>query len=173
MDAAAVAAASGLAHPKVGFSRGLGMAAVFGVFQAAMPCIGWLAGRRLAGVAEHYTPWIAFVILLALGIKTIHAALSAKDEDATARPNPFALRVVIGLGIATSLDALAVGVTLPLLAIPLWICATVIGGVTFGLAASAFQFGRSIGDRLGKRLEVLGGVALIAVGAELLLSHLL
>lgn len=172
MDAAAVAAGAGIAQPKAGWGRGVRMAGVFGAFQAGMPCIGWLAGSRLAGMATRYTPWIAFVILFFLGAKMIRAALRGDVEKEEERPDPFAPRVLVGLGVATSLDALAVGVTLPLLHIALAMCAAVIGVVTFAVAAAAFHFGRSLGDRIGSRLEVMGGIALIGVGAKLLLAHL-
>lgn len=174
MDASAVAAATALSHPKARWDQGLRMAFVFGVFQALMPCLGWFAGERLAGVAERYTPWIAFVILVVLGVRMIRAAVKKKEDEAdgTDRPSPFAARQLLALGVATSLDALAVGVTLPLLRISLTMCAMTIGGVTFLLAAIAFQLGRFIGDRVSSRFEVAGGIALIGVGLKLLLPHL-
>lgn len=171
MDTAAVAAATAVAHPKAGSGQGARMAAVFGAFQAGMPCLGWLAGSRLADVATRYTPWVAFGILVVLGAKMIRAAI--RSEPAEDRPNPFATRALLGLGIATSLDALAVGVTLPLFRIALVVCAAVIGVVTFAIAIASFHLSRRIGSQLGSRFEVAGGIALIGVGVKLLLDHLL
>lgn len=173
MDAAAVAAGAAIANPKAGWGPGLRMAGVFGAFQAGMPCIGWLGGSRLAGVAARYTPWLAFVILVVLGARMIRAAIrSDVEKESVERPDPFAARALLGLGLATSLDALAAGVTLPLFHIALAVCAVVIGVITFVIAAGAFHFGRSLGDRIGSRFEAMGGIALIGVAAKLLLAHL-
>ncbi len=178
MDASAVAAATGISHPDTPFRRGARMALVFGLFQGAMPCLGWIAGTKVAGWATHATPWIAFVILAFLGARMIRAALRKErdPEDAREAKSPFALRPLLGLGVATSLDALAVGVTLPLLGIRLPICALVIGSVTFVLASSAFLLGRNVRSRarhLDRRFEIVGGLVLIGVGLKLLVPSLI
>lgn len=173
MDAAAVSAATALSHPNAHPTKGALMAATFGAFQAGMPCIGWFLGAKLAGVASRYTPWIAFAILVVLGAKMIRTAVRGEEPPESQRPNPFTFRSLVALGVATSLDALAVGVTLPLLGLRLVVCASVIGLVTFVLAAAAFQLGKFLGDRVGKRLEVAGGIALVGVGVKLLLDHVL
>jgi putative Mn2+ efflux pump MntP len=175
MDASAVAAATALSHPTAPLRRGAGMALVFGVFQGLMPCLGWILGSRLSGWASRATPWIAFVILVVLGLRMIRGALRARDaEDAVeAKRSPFALRTLLALGVATSLDALAVGVTLPLLKVAIVACALVIGAVTFILATLAFQLGRGLGAKVGARFEIVGGIVLIGVGTKLLAAHLL
>lgn len=180
-DAAAAAAVRGLVAKRVRVRDALLVAALTGGFQAGMAALGWLGGRTLG---EHFAlvdHWIAFGVLAGLGLRAVIGALrggapeergEAPTDDAAAACDAFALGPLVLLAIATSIDALAAGVSVPLLAPAPAITLALIGGVTFALAAAATYVGRLAGARLGARLELLGGVALIAIGTKILVEHL-
>jgi len=171
MDAFAVAVASGIAIRELRVAHALRMAAFFGAFQAIMPVVGWFAGR---GVAEWITPWdhwVVFAVLVLVGGKMI---LEAFRIEAAEKPtNPFNVTVLLVLAVATSLDALAVGFSFAFLVAHILFPVVVIGVVTFAITL----IGVAIGDRLGhffeKRIEILGGLVLIAIAVKILLEHLL
>jgi len=171
MDAVAAGAVRGLTAPQVRVRDVARIAGLTGGFQGGMAALGWLAGDRLGGVVARFDHWIAFVILGALGAKSIHAAVT-EDETPKAPSAPFAWRGLVLLAIATSIDALAAGVTLPLLAVPGEVAVALIAGVTAVLVAAAVPLGRRLGARLGGRLEIVGGLALLAIGTKILIEHL-
>ncbi|MBI1944079.1 MAG: manganese efflux pump [Deltaproteobacteria bacterium] len=172
MDAMAVAAARGLAAERVRARDVALIAGTFGGMQMLMPLFGWLAAERFSALIERWDHWIAFGVLTLLGGKMLFDAWRGDDDD---EPNgdPFAVRTILLLGLATSIDALAAGVTLPLLAVPPPVSLVVIGVTTAVLSALGLFAGRRAGAALGARLEVLGGLALIGVGGKILLEHLL
>lgn len=172
MDAMAVAAARGLAAERVRPRDVLLIAGTFGGMQALMPLFGWLASARFHALIERWDHWIAFGVLSLLGGKMLFDAWRGGGDDGAAG-DPFAVRAVLLLGLATSIDALAAGVTLPLLAVPPPVSLVVIGVTTALLSALGLFAGRRVGAALGARLEVLGGLALVAVGSKILLEHLL
>lgn len=172
MDATAVAAAKGLASPRVRLGDALRVAFLFGGFQAAMPALGWLLGDRFAARIEAWDHWIAFALLAGIGGKMIHEALSQRDDGPAPPSDTFGWRPLLVLAVATSIDALAAGVTLPLLDVPLVTAVVVIGAVTAALSLAGVYVGRRFGDRLGKKLDVLGGVLLIGLGVKTLVEHL-
>lgn len=178
MDAMAVAAAKGLAAPRVRARDVVLLAGTFGAFQALMPLLGWLLAARFGALVEAWDHWIAFGLLSLLGGKMLVEAWRSGDEDGDASAaDPFALGTVLILGVATSIDAFAAGLTLPLLGLPPLFAAVVIGLVTAALSALGFFLGRRGGAMLGgasigKRLEILGGLALIVLGVRILLEHL-
>jgi manganese efflux pump family protein len=170
MDAVAVSIASGMARGRATWGESLRMAATFGFFQALMPALGYAGGAFFRDAIEAYVAWIAFVLLGAVGGHMIFEAFS---KDAAAPPgNPFALRRLMILGLATSLDALAVGLTLALIEVPLAASVILIGGVTFALCLPAVHAGARLGSRFAHRAELAGGVALVAIGAKILIDHL-
>jgi putative Mn2+ efflux pump MntP len=170
MDATAVAAARGLAASHVSRRDAVLLPALFGGFQAGMAALGWLAGRWFGPTLERWDHWIAFGLLVAIGVKMIVEALRGGDgEDAAADDG---LLTLIGLAIATSIDAAAAGITLPLIDAPPAVALAMIGVVTAALSVAGLAAGKRLGARFGARLEVLGGLALIAIGTKLLLDHL-
>lgn len=180
MDATAVAAARGVAAPQVRVRDALLIAGTFGLFQALMPALGALAGDRFGERFARWDHWIAFVLLAGIGGKMLldawraHRAAARGDaSEAPAEAAPLGLRMVLVLGLATSIDALAAGVTLPLFGVPLGLAAATIGVVTFVLAAAGMYVGRFLGAQLGERLTIVGGVALVAMGAKILVEHTL
>lgn len=172
MDATAAAAAKGLAAPRFLPKHVLLVALLFGGFQAAMPLLGWVLGQRIGPVVQAWDHWIAFVLLGGIGAKMIWEAMSA-DEESETTSDPFALRPMLLLAVATSIDALVVGVTLPMLGAPLLLSIGTIGVTTALLSALGLYAGRIFGKLLGKRLDFVGGLVLVGLGTKILLEHLL
>lgn len=171
MDATAVAAARGLAVPRVLPRHVLLVAGLFGGFQAAMPLLGYFAGRTLGAFVERAQAFVAFALLVAIGAKMLWEARLPRDEAASAG-DPFAPGVMIALAFATSIDAFAAGVTLPMLGAPLLVSLTTIGATTAVSSALGLFAGRWLGAALGRRLDVLGGLVLVGLGVRVLVARL-
>jgi putative Mn2+ efflux pump MntP len=173
MDATAVAAARGLAVPVVRPRHMVLVALFFGGAQALMPLLGWLVGARVGPLVQAWDHWIVFVLLSALGGKMVYEALAGGDDDEEgAEADPFALRVMLVLAVATSIDALAVGFTLPMMDAPLLLSLVTIGVTTALLSVVGLLVGRRFGALLGPRLDLAGGLVLILLGAKVLVEHL-
>lgn len=172
MDATAVAMTSGFTAPRVRVRDALLLALFFGGFQALMPVIGWAAGARFANAIAAWDHWLAFVLLCGIGAKMLHEAFSHKEGGEAPRSNPFSLRVLLVLAVATSIDALVAGLTLPTLEVRPLLAAAFIGITTFVLSFAGVEAGRRFGDRFGSKLDALGGVVLILLGARTLFEHL-
>lgn len=170
MDAVAVSVSAGMARGRATWGESLRMGATFGFFQALMPALGYAGGALFRESIESYDHWVAFALLVLVGGHMIVESQSRKPE----RPvgDPFSPRNLVVLGIATSLDALAVGLSLSLLHVPVGIAVAVIGGVTFALCVPAVHMGARLGTRLAHRAEFVGGVVLVAIGARILIEHL-
>jgi manganese efflux pump family protein len=171
MDAFAVALAAGaVLNPLTGrhlFRLGFH----FGLFQALMPIAGWLIGMTVQKWISAYDHWIAFVLLAFVGGRMILEAFQEKDEN-TAKDPTRGLTMVV-LSIATSIDALAVGLSLAMLNVSVWLPAAVIGLVAGILTVLGMLLGRRLGDSLGKGVEICGGLVLCAIGLKILLDHTL
>lgn len=173
MDATAVAAARGLAARRVRPRHVLLVALLFGGFQAFMPLLGWLVGSQVGPTIERFDHWIAFLLLGGIGVKMLLDAFKS-DEGAPPLPEElFRLSILVVLALATSLDALAVGITLPILGAPLLLSLITIGITTAFLSGAGLVIGRRFGAQLGKRLDIAGGLVLIGLGAKILIQHLL
>lgn len=173
MDATAVSVAKGLAAPKLAWRHYLLVAFYFGTFQALMPLIGWLVGSQIGPWVATWAHWIAFVLLTVLGGKMLWEARAQDDDDAPPKGDPFGHREMFGLAVATSIDALVAGVTLPMLHAPMVLSLVTIGVVTALLSALGLALGRRVGAVIGKRLDVAGGAFLIALGVSVLVEHFL
>ncbi len=169
-DTFAVSISSGLVLRKIDFYNATKIAVTLAVFQAAMPVIGWLAGSGLRESAENFDHWIAFGILGLLGGKMIYESYKADPENRTF--NPLNIRVMIGMAIATSIDALIVGFSFALLNYNILISIVIIGAVTYIVAMLGILFGKKIGSRMGRRMEIIGGLMLILIGLKILIEHL-
>jgi putative Mn2+ efflux pump MntP len=179
LDATAVAAARGLLLPRVRPRHVAGVALCFGGFQALMPLLGWMLGSQLGALVRAWDHWIAFALLAAIGGKMIWEARGEQDEArGYAREqnletrDPLGAHVLFALGIATSVDALAVGITLPILNAPLVPAIATMGVTTALLSALGLFVGRRFGAAIGRRLDLVGGVLLIGLGARILIQHL-
>jgi putative Mn2+ efflux pump MntP len=169
MDCFAVSIAGGANVEKPGISNALKVGLFFGLFQALMPLIGWIIGNSLRYIVESIDHWIAFALLLAIGIKMLYEAFkkpAEKKTDITRFPT------ILILSVATSIDALVVGISLPLLAIPLYLAVIVIGSFAFMFSISGYFLGHKIGKVVGNKMEIIGGVILIGIGIKILIEHL-
>ena len=165
MDAFAVALTQG-ARFRPGWGGGLAIALTFGAFQAAMPLIGWGIGAVAFGFIEAVDHWIAFGLLTVLGLRMLGGHVG-EEEAATALTG----KALLIAGVATSIDALAAGITLPTLAVPPLVAVSLIGLVTFALSGAGVMLGRVAGDRWGAWAERAGGLILIALGCKILAEH--
>jgi len=169
MDACAVAISRGLGAQHASWRQAATMGAIFGLFQGAMPCIGFALGVGARDTIAAFDHWVAFVLLAGIGGKMLWEARMAVEPVAGGWPR---LGTLVVLGLATSVDALAAGFTLATLEVPLALAAGLIGGITFVLATVCAHFGRHLGARAGRAADVLGGVLLIGLGIWILTSHL-
>lgn len=175
MDATAVAATRGMSARTLQVRHVLGVSLLFGGFQALMPLIGWTVGVQLGPLIQAWDHWVAFALLGAIGGKMLWEARSTPDAEA--RPasdedGSFRIQVLVVLAIATSIDALAVGVTLPMLNAPFVSSLVTIGVTTTVLSALGVLVGRRFGAALGRRLDAFGGIVLIGLGLKILIEHL-
>ena len=173
MDAFAVAICKGLAMPTINRKQTLLIAAYFGVFQALMPLTGWLLGSQFARHVTKMAPWIAFVLLAWIGGNMIRESLSKKEEDEEVESAELRHKELFMLAIATSIDALAVGVSFSMvaLAIPIGAAAALIGCTTFAISVGGVFVGHIFGARYKNRAEFVGGAILILIGVKILLEH--
>jgi manganese efflux pump family protein len=172
MDATAVSAARGMAVPRVRPRHVALVALFFGGFQALMPVVGWLVGSRIGPLVEAWDHWIAFVLLAAIGAKMLWESRDAKAAAPRSEDELFGFRVMLLLAVATSIDALAVGVTLPMLDAPFGLSIATIGITTAVLCSAGLLVGRRAGAMFGRRLDALGGLLLIGIGTMILVEHL-
>lgn len=174
MDAFAVAICKGLAMPRVNRKQTLLIGLYFGVFQAVMPLTGWLLGSQFARRVTKMAPWIAFVLLAWIGGSMIRESLSKKEEEEKAEPAELRHRELLMLAIATSIDALAVGVSFSMveLTVPIYDAAALIGCTTFAISVAGVFVGNLFGARYKNRAEFVGGAILILIGLKILLEHL-
>jgi putative Mn2+ efflux pump MntP len=166
MDAFAVAVATGMTIRAVTSRHVFRLAFHFGLFQFLMPIVGWLAGSQLAGHIGKYNHWLAFALLAYVGGVMLWEAASGSNDDNAGDPTR-GLRLMT-LSIATSIDALAVGMSMAFVGVSAWFPSIVIGLVTATLTAVGFTFGNRIGSRWGRWAEVVGGLVLLLIGFRLL-----
>jgi putative Mn2+ efflux pump MntP len=169
MDAFAVSLGVS-AHPSMrGFRPSFRLAFHFGLFQFLMPVIGWAVGRAIARHIGAFDHWIAFALLACVGGRMIQAGISTGNE--APRNDPSRGLTLFALSVATSIDALAIGLTLAMMRVNIWYPSVVIGVVTGTLSLVGVQLGKSLSARLGQRMEMIGGLVLILIGLHLLWSH--
>jgi putative Mn2+ efflux pump MntP len=184
MDATAVSIASALATPRVRARDALLISTLFGLFQALMPVIGWAVGAQFADAIAAWDHWLAFVLLGGIGGKMLHEAYTHRHpgtgaaekaemaDPASTTRNPFHLGRLVIMALATSIDALAAGVTLPVLEVHIATAAAIIGAVTFALCLMGISVARRFGESLEGKLDIVGGVVLIGLGVKTLIEHL-
>jgi len=168
MDSVAVSIAIGSKYKDLYLSKTLFSAAVFGFFQGAMPLAGYFIGISFAEYVQAFDHWIAFFLLVGLGGKMLYEAYKNEfDEEVT----DLSAKTLITLGIATSIDAMAIGVTFAFLQTDIYTAAGVIALVTFVLCVAAVYIGKKLGSLLESKAEMLGGLILIGLGCKILLEH--
>ena len=169
MDAFTVAICKGLAMQKADLSKAVIVGAYFGFFQAAMPMLGYVIGKRFASYIVAVDHWIAFVLLAVIGINMMKSALSEEEYD---EDSSLQVKNMIVLSIATSIDALAVGVAFAFVQVNIILALCMIGVITFIISACGVRVGSFIGSKMKKYAEVAGGVLLILLGIKLLIEGL-
>jgi manganese efflux pump family protein len=169
MDAFAVSIAKGITVSHNRRRSAILLASLFGGFQALMPVIGWLAGLGLKDVIMEVDHWIAFGLLGFIGAKMIYDTTKSEDN----KDDSVTLYAALILAVATSIDALMVGLSFAFLETDIFIPILAIGAVTFALSLVGFEFGSRMGTIFGKRIRVLGGVILILIGIRILAEHTL
>ncbi len=170
MDAFAVSISSGLNLDRFRLGYALKIAIFFGGFQAVMPIVGFAAGLSVRDFIAGIDHWIAFALLAFIGAKMIFDALFGRKG--VPRTNGHSLATLLALSVATSIDALAVGISFSFLDIGIVLPACIIGIITFLISLAGVVIGRKAGNRLESKAEVLGGIILIGIGLKILLEHL-
>lgn len=172
MDSLAVSVTSGTLIPRCTAGNMLKIGSIFALFQAGMTAGGYLCGMGFRRLIESFDHWIAFILLLYLGGNMIRESFRPEEEKEEKRTNPLATKTLCGLGIATSIDALAVGISLAILKTPLLPLVLLVGAITFLFSASGIYVGHQVGRKINLRLDLIGGVILIAIGLRILIEHL-
>ena len=170
MDAFAVSIGKGLNMGKIRKNEMFWIALFFGGFQALMPVAGYLAGKQFAGKIMQIDHWIAFFLLVMIGFNMVKEGIS--DDEEETQDCGFSFRELFILAVATSIDALAVGVTFSFLRVNLLEAVTVIGSVTFAISLAGVAIGSRFGDKLKEKAEIMGGLILIILGCKILIQHL-
>lgn len=171
MDALAVSVVTGAAYRQLHYRHTLRMAGFFGGAQAIMLAIGYLAGQTINKYIQGYDHWAAFGILSAVGLKMVYESFKIKEQRRAMHPANIAL--LLALAIATSIDALAVGITLSLITKQIAEAVIIIGLVTFGLSCAGVYIGKRFGHFFESGIEAIGGLVLIGIGVKILLQHLI
>ena len=169
MDAFAVSVCKGLAMPKCTFKKAAIVGLWFGGFQALMPAIGYVLGAQFQETIASIDHWIAFVLLALIGGNMIHEALDNDEEEADASLD---VKTMFLLAVATSIDALAIGITFAFLKVNIISAVCFIGIVTFIISFAGVKIGNVFGARYKNKAEIVGGVILILLGLKILLEHL-
>ena len=176
MDAFAVSISSGICIPDLRPRHALRAAAAFGLFQFLMPVAGWLLGSTFSGLIQGFDHWIAFGLLAIVGGKMIFEAIKARNEEACEDDGKAAsilsLPGLLVLSVATSIDALAVGLSYSVLGTPILLPAAIIGLVTFALCVVGCEFGKRIGAKFERWATLAGGLVLVGIGAKIAIEHL-
>ena len=172
MDAFAVSLAAGATGRSRGRRAAFRLSFHFGLFQALMPAVGWMMGRGIVSRIAAIDHWAAFALLALVASRMIRSGLGGDDDDDSG-VDPSRGASLLMLSVATSIDALAVGLGLAFLDVEIWYPCVVIGIVTAALSLCGLRLGSRLGDRFGKRIEIVGGVILLGIGAKILCDHLL
>ncbi|MBN1381064.1 MAG: manganese efflux pump [Deltaproteobacteria bacterium] len=170
MDAFSVAVGIGASGRKLSYAPVLRLATAFGFFQFIMPIAGWLAGMTVANLIANLDHWIAFVLLSFIGGKMIWESFQGDGQNRG--KDPTTGLTLLMLAVATSIDALAVGLSFAFLKIAIFYASLIIGVVAFFMTAVGAVFGKNLGKLFGKRAELIGGLVLISIGIKILFDHM-
>lgn len=172
MDAFAVSVCKGLSMRKATLKAGALCGIWFGGFQALMPLIGYYLGTLFAGAIEAVDHWIAFALLAFIGVNMLKEALEKKCECENCKDADFSVKTMFLMAVATSIDALAVGITFAFLSVRIVPAVSFIGIITFTLSAIGVKIGNVFGSKYKSKAEIAGGIILIGMGIKILLEHL-
>ncbi len=170
-DTFAVSLSYGVVRSSILFGQATRVAIILAIFQGGLTIIGYFLGSFFSGALKATDHWVALGLLSFLGVKMIIEGLKHEDKKAVTDYSKFLILVTIALG--TSIDAFAVGFSFALLDVMIWEAGILIGAVTFLASMTAIRIGKSAGERLGSRVEILGGLILVAIGLKIFLEHML
>lgn len=169
-DTFAVSLSYGVVESRIRFREALRIALILALFQGGLPVMGYFLGSTVSRYVNRFDHWVAFGLLMILGIRMIIGGLRRDDREA---PVSFrSLPVLLTMAVGTSIDAFAVGFGFAFLGAKIWLAGLIIGAVTFLASMIAIRIGKSAGPRLGSMVEILGGIILAAIGTKILLEHL-
>lgn len=172
MDAFAVSIAKGLATQHLRPRHYTSVAMWFGGFQALMPLLGYFVGARFASVVNSYDHWIAFGLLALIGGKMLYDTLFGGDDEEEGESADFRFKTMFVMAVATSIDALAVGISLAFLQVNIWLSIAIIGLTTGSFSALGLRLGNIFGSRYKRPAEITGGVMLVLIGLKILIEHI-
>ncbi|MBQ2754878.1 MAG: manganese efflux pump [Clostridia bacterium] len=173
MDAFAVSVCKGLSTNNAGLNNSIKCGIWFGGFQALMPFIGFYLGNLFAKTIEAVDHWVAFVLLVLIGINMLKEAFSDECDCCDEKNADFSVKTMFAMAVATSIDALAVGVSLAITGnVNIWIAITIIGITTFVLSAIGVKIGNIFGSKCQSKAQIAGGIILILIGTKILIEHL-
>ncbi|OIP01838.1 MAG: hypothetical protein AUJ98_02995 [Bacteroidetes bacterium CG2_30_33_31] len=170
-DTFAISVSSGIAVSKISFRQAFIIASIFAIFQAGMPIIGWIIGYQINDFYINYNYFVAIILLTLIGLKMIWDAI--RYQNRTKSFNPLKPIVMIGLAIATSIDALAVGFSFAFIQVNIMLATLIIGISTFLMAMTGMLFGKHLGNKIGKKAEIIGGLVLILLALKILWDKVL
>ncbi len=169
MDSFAVSITNGLTIRELNVKRILTISFSLAIFQALMPLVGWFAGIGIEKYIKELDHWIALILLSFIGVKMIYEGVKKNN---IAKDSELKILTLIGQSIATSIDAFAVGISFALLDVSIVTPILIIGIITFGVSLIGLQLGKYFGKRIGKTVEIFGGIVLIGIGIKILIEHL-
>ncbi len=167
-DTFAVSVSSGLLRKEIVFWQAVRIAFFLAVFQAVMPVLGWLGGITIKDWIAPFDHWVALGILSILGVKMLLESLKKNEEK---NINPLDIRVIISMALATSIDAFAVGISFAIIEVNMLLAVIIIGSVTFIASMLGILFGKKTGSHFGQKMEIIGGLILIAIGIKIVIEH--
>ena len=170
IDAFAASVCRGLSMKKINYKHALIIALMFGGFQALMPLIGWALGKSFESYMSAFSPWVAFLLLSYIGGKMLYDGIKGEDECDCCQNEGLRFKQLFGMAIATSIDALAVGVSFGVGGVSIFSSITIIGVTTFFIALLGVVIGNRFGEKYNKRATIAGGVILVGIGIKILVE---
>jgi putative Mn2+ efflux pump MntP len=170
IDSLAASITTGACTKNIRLKHVIKVAAFMAFFQGTMPLIGWIIGSSFKSIIEDYDHWVAFVLLLGIGGKLIYDGLTKKTDECNTAPTKNML--LVGMALATSIDAMILGIGFGLIEINIWLAMLIIGSTTFLFSSVGVFVGEKLGNKINKGIEVFGGLVLIGLGVKILLEHI-
>ncbi len=171
LDSFAVSLSCGVIESKIRFRNAMRIAFILALFQGGLTVLGFFLGSAVSDYISRYDHWLAFILLMVLGIRMIIGGMKGNSDQRPIDINR--LPVVLTMAVGTSIDAFAVGISFAFLKVQIWTAGLIIGAITFLASMTAIRIGKSAGTRLGSRVEIVGGVILAVIGVRILAEHLL
>ena len=171
LDSFAVSLSCGVIESKIRFRNAMRIAFILALFQGGLTVLGFFLGSAVSDYISRYDHWLAFILLMVLGIRMIIGGMKGNSDQRPIDINR--LPVVLTMAVGTSIDAFAVGISFAFLKVQIWTAWLIIGAITFLASMTAIRIGKSAGTRLGSRVEIVGGVILAVIGFRILAEHLL